>query len=226
MSSGKCYVDVQGKMLKKIDNMTKRILKKGTKRAFCLKTNNVVFKVELMNKRFVRLDMNYKSKLVEMQKIGLASGVIPNIVSYSQVGTQFVKFSEWIDGVMLLLVWNLEKPFVKFGESVARLNNVKYKNMFLINSDMNSGNVIWTKDEKVYIIDLCKLKLVGNEYRVDASVATHIVKKLKNKKRANLFLEGYSKYRNVDNIKKNVDKELKSVKFQSCKKWTDRWEKW
>jgi len=225
--SGRCYVSVHGKKLKKINNLTKRFLGKGTKRAFSLKTNNVVFKVELVNKRFVRLDMDYEIRLIEIQRVGVVSGVIPNIISCSQTGKRLVKFkfSEWIDGVMLLTVWDLEKPFVKFGESVARLNEVKCKNMFLINGDMNSGNVIWTKDEEVYIIDLCKLKLVESEYQVDVAAASHIVKKLKNKKRAELFLEGYSKFRNISEIRKNVDIILESSKFKSCKKWADRWEK-
>lgn len=155
-----------------------------------------VCKLSLDDGTFLRLDIKYRKEITRLQMVAVENGIeIPKVVLC--IGKY--KFSEWIDGFMLKEVNNIREVYVKFGEVIARLNNVRdpITNKFLENADINSRNAIWTKDKKIYIIDHGKLKTTSDP---DISVCVIILKRISEKERIDAFLEGYSKYRNIDKI--------------------------
>ena len=56
---------------------------------------------------------------------------------------------------------------------------------------------MWTKDKRIFIIDHGRMKVSKD---IDSSLQKVLLKRLLNKRERDLFLEGYSKYRNPDRI--------------------------
>jgi hypothetical protein len=116
------------------------------------------------------------------------------------------KLSNWIEGVRVLKVWDLEETFERIGEQVARINSIKDTTtggrMALF--DFSKLNGIWTYNDEVYIIDLSVKPYKNIKYSV-----YKILISLRTKSRINSFLKGYSKICPIDSI----------VRYGETKKW-------
>jgi len=154
------------------------------------------YKIEVENGPSIRLDINFSGILNRLQKIATDNDIeMPKILKIKDG----YKFSQWVEGVMLARVWDIAEVFIKSGDLMGRLNSIKdpVNGKFLTNSEFSSTNAIWTEDKKVFIIDHDRLKTTDNP---DDSIVQVLVKRIREMNRINLFLEAYSKYRNVDNI--------------------------
>ena len=67
-------------------------------------------------------------------------------------------------------------------------------------SDLNSTNILWTnKDEIPIIVDVGTIRALEKE-GIDNVVYKTLVKRIQYKNRIDMFLEGYSKYRDISGI--------------------------
>jgi len=197
---------IKSNLLRNLKNIVKKHLNKTVIDGVAIMGYNgkkiKTCKISLDDGTFLRFDRKNQKEITRLQMMAVENGIeIPKVV----LCVRGYKFSEWIDGFMLRDVCNIGEAYIKFGEVVARLNNVKdpRNNNFLQNADINSTNVIWTEDKKIYIIDHGKLK---TSPRPDTSVRTILLKRISEKERIDAFLKGYSKYRNIDKIIELLDK--------------------
>ena len=199
-------VPVEGKLLKKIRSIVKNKLNKevisGIK--ICKKNGGVkTYKIIIKNNNPLRLDIKYPQEITRLQMVANKTDIeIPKVI----LTVSKYKFSEWIEGVMLRDVWNIDEVFIKSGDLVGRLNLIKdpVTNNFLTNGEFSSTNAIWTPDKKVYIVDHGRMKAMLNP---DIPLIKVLLKRIREKRRINLFLEAYSKHRDIDNIIKILDKK-------------------
>ena len=87
---------------------------------------------------------------------------------------------------------------------LAKLNNIKdpKTNLYITISDLNSTNILWTnKDEIPIIVDVGTIRSLKKE-GIDKVVYKTLIKRIKYKNRIDMFLEGYSKYRDISRILK------------------------
>lgn len=195
---------VKGKLLEYTKNIVKRKLGQTVTNVTKIYTNKGVktYKVDIRGNSSLRLDLKFNSTIMKLQNVAVENNIeIPKVIFVDRKH----KFSEWIDGVMLVRVWNIAEVFIKSGDLVGRLNLVKdpVSNEFLTNAEFSSTNAVWTKDKKVYIIDHDRLKTSLNP---DGSVVQILLKRVREKERINVFLKAYSKYRSIDNIMKVIEK--------------------
>jgi len=195
---------VKGKLLKYTENIVKRKLGRTVTSVTKIYTNRGVktYKVDIRGSSSLRLDLKFDSRIMKLQNVAVKNDIeFPKVVFVD--GKH--KFSEWIDGVMLVRVWNIAEVFMKSGDLVGRLNLVKdpVSKRFLTNAEFSSTNAVWTKDKKVYIVDHDRLKTNLNS---DDSVVQILLKRVREKERINVFLEAYSKHRSIDNIMKMIEK--------------------
>jgi len=197
---------IEEKLLKKIRSIIRNKLNKevvsGIK--ICKKNGGVkTYKIIIKNSNPLRLDIKYPQEITRLQMVANKTNIeIPKVIfSYRNY-----KFSEWIEGVMLYEVWNIDEVFIKSGDLVGRLNLIKdpVTNNFLTNGEFSSTNAIWTPDKKVYIIDQGRMQAMLNP---DIPLIKVLLKRIREKRRINLFLESYSKHRDIDNIIKMLDKK-------------------
>lgn len=190
-----------------VKSMVKEVLDKDVIKIFkIIKRNPRIFRLELDCGTVLRFEiMPLKSlHLIKLQEIALLHhDGTPKIIFYKIIGKRIFKFSEWIHGKVVAEVKHLEKVNVKIGEMLAKLNNIKdpKTGLFLTNGEIAMTNLIWTKEEKIFAIDHDRLCSV-NESGLDKMVLKNIVKRIQYKDRADMFLDGYSKYRDITNILK------------------------
>ena len=196
-------------------NMVKEKLNKDVVKIFkIIKKNPRIFRLELSDGsvlRFEIIDLKF-FHLIELQEEALLHHKgTPKIIFYKTVGKKIFKFSEWIHGKTVSEVQHLEKVFITVGETLAQLNNIEYKStgLYLTNGELNITNVIWTEDEKIFIIDHDRLKAV-EESKLDFFVLQNLIKRMQYRDRVDMFLSGYSKYRSVDGV----------IKLGNKKDWT------
>lgn len=196
-------------------NMVKEELNKDVVKIFkIMKRNPRIFRFELSDGsvlRFEIIDLKF-FHLIELQEEALLHHKgTPKIIFYKILGKRIFKFSEWIHGKIVSEVQHMNKVFVTMGETLAQLNKIEYKStgLYLTNSELGMSNVVWTEDEKIFIIDHDRLKAV-KESKLDASVFINLVKRVIYKDRVDMFLRGYSKYRSVDGV----------IKLGNKKDWT------
>jgi len=165
------------------------------------KTNKIkTYKIITDENLLLRLDIKHLESKTKLQLIVNKYDIeIPRIIGIFGK----YKVSEWIDGTMLLNVVDIPEVFIKSGELMARLNSIKIDNKFVTNSEFSLSNAIWTKDKKVYLIDHGKMRLVNN---TDKSIVQILLKRIKDKTNIELFLKGYSKYKEIYKIKQILDK--------------------
>lgn len=195
---------VKGKLLEYTKNIVRRKLGQTVTGITKIYTNKGVktYKVDIRDSSSLRLDLKFDSRIMKLQNVAVKNNIeFPKVIFVD--GKH--KFSEWIDGVMLVRVWNIAEVFIKSGDLVGRLNLVKdpVSNQFLMNAEFSSTNAVWTKDKKVYIIDHDRLKTSLNP---DGSVVQILLKRVREKERINVFLKAYSKHRSIDNIMKMIEK--------------------
>jgi len=172
--------------------------------SICDENNNKpkAYKISIKNSQSIRLDIKHQESVTHLQILVNKYDIeIPKILG---VFGKY-KFSEWIDGVMLLRVTDVPEVFIASGEMMARLNLIEIQNKFVSNDEFSLSNAIWTKDKKVYLIDQGRMKLFEN---TDDSIARILMKRIKDKTNIFLFLKGYSKYKNtihIENILKKYD---------------------
>jgi len=197
---------VEGKLLNNIRNIVKNKLNKkvvsGIK--ICRRNKVKTCKIIIENDDPLRLDIKYPKNITRLQMIANKTDIeIPKVVL---IEGQY-KFSEWIEGVMIRDVWDVNEVLIKSGDLIARLNLIKdpVTNHFLTNDEFSGTNAIWTKDKKVYIVDHGRMKA---ELNPDNSLIKLLLKRIVGgRKNINLFLEGYSKHRSIDNIMKLLEEK-------------------
>jgi len=144
----------------------------------------------------IRLDIKFDKEVADLQLIANQYDIeIPKVIAIFGK----YKFSEWIDGVMISNVVDIPDVFIKSGEMMARLNLIEHDNKFLTNSEFSLTNAIWTPDEKIYLIDHGRMKLVPN---TDMTIVQVLLKRMQTKQRISLFLKGYSKHKDISSIEK------------------------
>jgi len=194
---------IEKKQLQIIRNMVKKNLNKKVVSGIeiCKKKKVKARKIIIKGSNPLRLDINFPENITILQKIANKTDIeIPKIIFIEGK----YKYSEWIEGVMIRDVFNINEVLIKSGDLIGRLNLIKdpQNNYFLTNGEFSGSNAIWTKDRKVYIIDHGRMKSKANP---DMSVIKLLLKRIQKKERINLFLEGYSKHRNTDNIIKGLE---------------------
>lgn len=75
--------------------------------------------------------------------------------------------------------------------------------LYLVNADLNMGNFIWTYNREVFMIDAESLKFTKNP---DQYLYKLLLKRIVHKDLILVYLEEYSKYKNVDSIIKECEK--------------------
>lgn len=186
------------KTIKFISNVIKSSIGYDTQNVIKVRSDKAVYKVTC-DKGNVRVDLSkrYFRGSVE-QQIAYDSGVnVPKI--YCLKYNPKIKISEWIDGELVLNLSGVDdnELFSKYAILVAKLNSIKHENLFLTNGDLNLGNLIWTPSREIYMIDLEKLKFVDD---ITESIVKLLLKRIRNRSRIDIFLEEYSKYKNIDSI--------------------------
>lgn len=164
-------------------------------------------KLDIENSAPMRVDFKYKALGTKLQIIANTTNIeIPKVLFIDTY-----KFSEWIEGIGLneLPVEVIPKAFNKLGHLVGKLHGIKHKAapLGLMNSEVNGVNGVWTPDEKVYMIDLGRLKKVQCSKDLDMNIVQICLKRLRNRKHIALFLEAYSEYRDITNIKKIIEEK-------------------
>jgi tRNA A-37 threonylcarbamoyl transferase component Bud32 len=144
-----------------------------------------------------RLDVGYSTRVLDLQYEMIKNGInVPKVLATKMYSNKLFKLSEWIHG-SLDLGNNLE-VYSLLGEQVAKLNLIKLPDgNFIGCADINSTGVVFNGKD-VYIIDLGRSKVKNNP---DQSVVQILLKRIKIKERIEAFLEGYSKYRSITNIR-------------------------
>lgn len=200
-------IKISGGRLDSIKKISRKHLKKEVKKVFHIRKDRVVYKVVFMDGSAMRLDIGYNPELTRIQIVATDNNIeIPKVIKTIGVKKNKVyKFSEWIEGVMLMRVWDLAEVFYKSGCLFGRLNLVKdpVTKKFISNSEFSSSNAVWTKDKRVFIIDHGRFKLLDN---TDISVVQVLLKRIRNKERIKVFLDGYSKYKDIKAIQKEMER--------------------
>jgi tRNA A-37 threonylcarbamoyl transferase component Bud32 len=175
----------------------------------------VAYKVECKDGKCFRLDTGYPLRCSKLQELSRANGVnVPKLLKF--VNSNRFRLCEWIDGVVIEKAWYLDDVFVKQGELLAKLNNTCTSfGEYIHNTDTNPTNFIWTDNEEIYFIDFGKALTTSSQGWIDLTAASGAMKNLQywpweDKKRNSrgkieLFLEGYKKHRNIENIIEILD---------------------
>lgn len=145
-----------------------------------------------------RLDVGYSRTVLELQYKMLKNGVnVPKVLATKVCKGTIFKLSEWINGCLLRNTNSL-KVYSLLGEQVAKLNLIKISDKHFIGcSDINSSGVVYD-GTNVYLIDLDSCKPKENP---DKTVVQILLKRIKVKGRIEAFLQGYSRYRSITNIR-------------------------
>jgi hypothetical protein len=190
-----------------VKQMVKEELNKDIVKIFkIMKPNPRIFRIELDDKTVLRFEIMPAQSLhlIKLHELSfLYHDGTPEVIFYKVIGNKIFKFSEWIHGKLVSEVKHLEKVNVKIGEMLAKLNNIQdpKTGLFITNGEISMSNLIWTKDEKVFVIDHDRLRAV-KENNLDEIVLKNMVKRIQYKDRIDMFLDGYSKYRDITGILK------------------------
>ena len=190
-----------------IKNMIKEELNKNVLRIVkVIKRNPRVYRVELDDGtvlRFEIMNLAEHNKILLQNTANLYHDGTPKIIFYKIVGERIFKFSEWIHGKLIAEVEHLEEVNIKTGEMFAKLNNIKYPKtgLFITVGEINNTSMIWTEDKRLVIIDQGTIRALS-EAGIDGVVYKNLIKRIKYKKRIDMFLEGYSKHRDISGILK------------------------
>lgn len=217
-------ININQKPALAIKNMIKKELNKDVLRIFkVMKRNPRVYRVELNDGTVLRFEVVSLNslKMINLQNTAsLYHDGTPKIIFYKKVGKKIFKFSEWIHGKLLAEVSHLEEVNIKAGEMFAKLNNIKdpKTGLFITIGEINNTSMIWTEDKRLVIIDQGTIRAL-TENKIDGVVYKNLVKRMKYKKRIDMFLQGYSKHRDISNILKIANKRnwtfgKKRVKFK------------
>lgn len=186
------------KTIKFISNIVRDYLDYNVKSVIKIRSDKAVYKANC-NEGNVRVDLSRRYfRGSKEQQIAYDNGInVPKI--YYLNYKPMIKLSEWIDGESVFYLTGVDDSelFSKYAILVSKLTSVKYENLYLMNSDLNLGNLIWTSSREIYMIDLDKLKFVDD---VTEGIVKLLLKRIKHRSRINIFLEEYSKYKNVDSI--------------------------
>jgi len=191
-----------------VDMVKKELNKKVLKILKIMKRKPKVFRLELVDQTVLRFDkFRYRTEIlnrIRLQEIVLEKyDYIPKIIAYKKSGKNLLQLSEWINGYLFAEVAHNEKVIRKTGEMFAKLNNMRDSEtgLFITVSEINNTNIIWTEDEKPVIIDLGTIRAVKTN-GIDEVVYKNLVKRIVYKKRIDIFLDGYSKYRDISGVLK------------------------
>lgn len=153
----------------------------------------------------IRFDWGYVSEeAIRLQSLAFGQGVsVPRLLSFCKRDGMIFKFSEWVEGKEIIFVWNKAKMFIEAGKMLGHLQSVKdpKTGLRLFNKGFTSKNAVWTNYDKVNFVDCDKLALRENDDKfLDYEMAKTSIKRIAERKRIDLFMKGYSNYRNPESV--------------------------
>jgi hypothetical protein len=118
-----------------------------------------------------------------------------------------IVISEWIYGEEFHLKLkskslskeSRENLFIDYGDLLGKMNSIKVDDLHVLNSDIGLPNIIVTEENKLFIIDHQKLKLVSDARRV-SEIVKLVLKRIKLRSRIDYFLIGYGRYFDTKDI--------------------------
>ena len=199
-------IKITGPRLEKLKILIKSHIGRAPKKIIHIRRNRQVYQLVFKKIPPMRLDIGYPPKIARLQQIVYDNKIeVPKIIKLVGGGKRGYKYSEWITGVLLMRKWNLAEIFYKSGDLMGRMNLVKdpKDGKFLSNGEWSGANAVYTEDKKIYIIDHGRMNTHSNP---DMIIVKVVLKRIRNKERVGVFLDGYSQHRNVDFIKKEIEK--------------------
>jgi len=188
-------------------SMVQEVLKKDVIKIIkIMKRNPKVFRLELNDQTNLRFDRfpydDVHLNMIKLHEIILKNyDCVPKIISYKKVGKKILKLSEWIDGYLWAEVSHIEKVNKNIGEIYAKINNLQdpKTGLFITIGEINNTSTIWTENETPVIVDLGTIRCL-NKGGIDHTVYKNLVKRVVYKDRIDVFLDGYSKHRDISGI--------------------------
>ena len=162
------------------------------------------YKVDCEDGTTYRYDDKYPSCYNQLQLMAWDRGInVPRVLK--RVGKE--RLSEWIEGVELISVWHIDEAIIAAGEVMAQINNVQcgWTEWWLINTDINRRNFIWTADKEIYMIDWNHSRLVPTKEESNRIAAASTMKRMQDRDKIELFLRGYKKHRDIKEIRKILE---------------------
>lgn len=202
---------ITGETLENIKTTLKKEADLQAEEVYRIHKRRNIYMVKLDNEKYIRLDIFSKNRMPN-KKISYQKYInenyninIPKFIKLIELDRYFFKLSEWIKGVRIGNVWNLDKMFVESGKELAKLNSIVEpdSNKYFILRDFSKINLIWTEMEQVFIIDLY-LKPVELSL-IDYNIARILLTVLKSEHKINKFLEGYYEIRDTKKILEILD---------------------
>lgn len=175
-----------------------------------LKDNRQTYKLKFNGGLNIRLDIGPSAETIRLQEVLIKNKIrLPKIIKVTSWKNQkkrdvIFKYSEWIEGVLLIDVWNLKDTFIKSGMLYGKMNSIKdiVTNNNIINTEFSYENAIWDNKD-IIIIDHGRLKALPD---IDIEMAKMLLKRIRNKDRIIEFLNGYSNFRTITGIMENIEK--------------------
>jgi len=206
-----------------IIDFVKREFKKNVSNIYTVGNKKRVWCIECSDGTKLRYD-HYHKKYIKLQMLVWSKGLnVPKVLKEVDF-PQKTRFCEWIEGKLIREMWREDEVFIKAGELMAQINNIRCPTTkkYITNSDFNPSNLVWTKDKKLYMIDFNTAKKWDSPKDVDRLAASCIAKyyqywpkwadqnkekKIRGpRKKMELFLEGYQKYRDTKQIVRLLNK--------------------
>lgn len=178
----------------------------------------LVYKITLKSGKLIRFDSRcIGAEEVRLQRIAYNNGVrVPEVLSYDQN----MKISEWIDGVDMHFVRANPEVHKELGKLIGKLNitqDDENAGKYLAYGDITNKNFVWTKDEKLYIIDFDGMLSV--DYGETVRCTIDGVGRRLHRGRWGWFLEGYTQYHpdlDIDEFIKRAAERKRNFHERKC----------
>jgi hypothetical protein len=189
-----------------IDIVKKELNRDVVKILKIMKKHPRVFRLELDDKTVLRFErIRYNNVIlnnIRLERVVLKKyKCIPKIIYCKRGGAGLLKLSEWIDGFLFGELKEDLEANKKIGEMYAKLNNIQdpKTGLFITVSEINNTNIVFNVNGDPIIVDLETIRSV-NKKGIDSAVYKNLVKRIVYKDRIDMFLNGYSKYRDISGI--------------------------
>lgn len=179
-----------------------------------LKKNKRIYKIESL-KKIIRLDITDEyCKWWDIHNFASENGInVPKELFRFFNNKMYFRICEFIQGVYPNSCDNVPDAYIKSGEEMAKLNNLKpntelfgnddifIDDFRLTNSDFSSPNAIYTQDRNIFMIDTNTFKILKlSSGQVDFTLIKPLLRWTKNRTNIDYFLRGYLKFRDTKNI--------------------------
>jgi len=169
-----------------------------------------IFQV-VLDDSIIRLDVapidhaGWYTKISSLQKEAHRNGIlVAKVIKEGTLEDFYYKLSEWVEGAPVIKFPNLLSIFVESGKLLGKMNTIKLENGFLTNSDFYGKNILLSKDQKIYMIDVDALK-VRSGRALESTVAKSVLLWTGiGRDNTMRFFDGYSVYRNPTKILEEI----------------------